>query len=131
MNKLSAEQIKSLCEDYAQKKYGDKLQKWIKENEEIWYLPVLEDYTEEKTLLIKTSIKKLAIFKMIDRHIMAMCNDKMSKGFYVYIESIMRECLLNDDDEGNYILTNERAFLGAAPQFNTMIESVNTAFVKR
>jgi len=116
--------IKSLCEAYATKKYGaSKLKEWETSFAEIWYLPVLNKD--------KNKVEKLGIFKMVDRHIMTNTQSKLAQGFYTYMECLMRECLLNDDDDGNFIINNERAFLSAAPQFNEMVEEINTAFVKR
>lgn len=117
------ESIKKLCEQYAIDKYGAKLKEWEKQTQEIWYLPVLNKD--------KTAIEKLGIFKMVDRHIMTLAQDKLVQGFYTHVEFIMRETLLNDDDDGKYIIENERAFLSAAPEFNQMIEGLSVAFVKR
>lgn len=123
MTTATAEQIRALCEQYAKEKYPKQLSGWEKEHEEIWYLPILNEDS--------TQVEKLGIFKMVDRHIMSQAQDKLAQGFYVYIEYMMKECLLNNDDDGNYIIENERAFLGAAPQFNKMVEGINVAFVKR
>lgn len=123
MTTATEENVRALCEKYATEKYPKLLKEWTDNGKEIWYLPVLN--------AAGTAIEKLGIFKMVDRVIMSQAQDKLPQGFFVYIEYMMRECLLNDDDDGNFIIKDERAFLSAAPQFNKMVEGINTAFVKR
>ncbi len=146
----TAEQIKAKCEAYAIEKYGlSKINQWEKDFQEVWYLPVLSEVInvnkkkvteivegknvekEVSDIEVVTTVEKLGIFKIVDRHIMNNAQEKLAQGFYVYVEFMMRETLLNDDDEGNYIITNERAFLSAAPEFNKMVDGITTAFVKR
>lgn len=111
------------CEAFATEKYGEQLVQWSNANGGVWYMPTFDEAGE---------ITHLAIMKPVNRHILSHASTKLEDdGLYTFLEVCMRECLLNDDDCGLYIVDNEEAFISGSMKFNKMLEGKKVAFLKR
>lgn len=122
--KEQEEEMRAKCEKYAAEKYGeDQVKQWSNKFKGLWFLPVLDD---------DGNIVKMAIMKPIDRYILSHASTKIEdEGLYIFLEACMRECLVNQDDEGNFIIDDEETFIPAANKFNKIMEGKKVAFLKR
>lgn len=116
--------LKEACEKYAIDKYTeDQIIKWSNQYKGLWFMPVLDEAGE---------IEKLSIMKPIDRHILSLASTKLEDGgLYTFLEECMRECLVNNDEEGLFLLEDEDAFISGAMKFNKIMESRKVGFLKR
>lgn len=120
--KEAAHRIKQ--EAYAVEKYGqEKIVNWSNANKGLWYMSVDDE---------DGNIVKLSIMKPIDRHILSHASTKIEDdGLYLFLEACMNECLVNDDEEGKYILEDEEAFIAGAQEFKKIMEAKKVTFLKR
>ncbi|MFT3750966.1 MAG: hypothetical protein QM768_21815 [Agriterribacter sp.] len=114
-------EIRAKCEAHAIAKYGEEtVIKLSNKHKGLFYLPVFDEEDE---------IDKMAIFRPIDKEVLNYASTKIeSDGLYTFIETCMRECWLEGDQE---ILDDKDFFLPAANQFNKIIDGKKAALVKR
>lgn len=115
-------EIRAKCEAHAIAHFGgeDVIVKLSNKHKGLFYLPIMDDDGE---------IEKMAIFRPIDKEVLNYASTKIeSDGLYIFIETCMRECWLDGDQE---ILDDKDYFLPAANQFNKIIDGKKAALVKR
>ncbi len=116
--------LKEKCEAYAEAKYTkEQIVRWSNEHQGLWFLPVLDEDGE---------IFKLSIMKPINRHILSHASTKLEdEGLYVFLEACMRECLVNDDEEGQFVLEDEESFISGSMEFNKILKGRKVGLLKR
>lgn len=114
---------KALCEAYAIGKLGSEqnLVKLCNEKKGLWYLPVFDD---------DGNVEKMLILRPVDRLTLSMASSKSDDGLYVFLESAMRDCVIEEYSDMD-IFEIEDMFIAAALAFQKMMEGRRVSILKR